>query len=179
MIQLTPWFLGQAGLGLSKKEATALFGPGVPMIVKPGDPPLQKQKGAEMRAALLKTFREINEAFKLEGTPSPGTTYGVRGVGLVYPHPAQRGQQHVIPIALFNPDSVKLLSEAESRALVTEPATSRPKLALEVIRTELPGGADSAQVHDIEPTLGQTALRYVLPVGIALGVGTAVIALTR
>lgn len=179
MIRLTPWFLGKGGLGLSKDEARSLFGPPVPMIVRPGDPPLNKQKGAELRTALMSVSSEIKRAFELEGLPSTGTFYGVRGVGLVYPHPAQRGKQHIIPVALMSPDAVKFLTEPESRALVNEPAPTRPQIALEVIRTELPGDAARVQAEDVEPSTAQTLFRYALPVGLVAGVGGAAFALTR
>lgn len=181
-MKLTPWFLGQDGPGLTPKEAAALFGPGVPLVKLPGQPDLDKQKGHELRLPLLHTMAMLNDALKV-APPSAkgwGTLYGVRGIGITWPVTGgKKGEVQVYPFALFNRDAIKELSEEESRNLVQTPATERPRLGLEVIRTEL-DGASPEQTEDLDPaSWWKKLLTWGAPVVGAGAVGGGIYVLTR
>jgi len=123
---LEKWFQGSDGPGMTMEQARAALGQ--PLHPAPTRASAKVKTLRALPRALeplarvahdaVATVRELAKATVVEGKGrlSPAIYTGVKGAALVY---GKAGTQRAIPVVLYNPRGFVLLSEAESRQLVT------------------------------------------------------------
>lgn len=138
---ISPWFLGQEpSVALTGADVQAVLGAPTKVLI-PGSLPEGLRPLAKSARKAVDALNNVLKQEYIEGLPrlSPGWYFGAHGIGWSW-QPPGFSTSVVVPVALYNNNGYKILTEGESRELA-----ERKSLTGSSAFASLVGGLSGAQ----------------------------------